>query len=289
MSATYDIGDGVALTFTVTVGGVLTDATVAVTVTDPSGTTSTPSVVNASTGVYTAAVAATAAGTWLYRWTATGDATSAEEGTFIVEAPVAADLYASVNELRSRFRLEDADDDELLEKAIRAASRHIDDLANRRFYADQTATARLYYPRDWYRVDVDDLWSTTDLIVKLDDGTGTYPTTIASGDYQLEPLNGVVSGASGWPYDRIRLIIANVGWPSYWNRRASVQVTAKWGWAAVPAPVRDACLIEAAELFRTKDAPFGIRTGDFGAIRIRPNPKVDELITPYKRHAVLVA
>jgi hypothetical protein len=289
MPDTYRINDKPKLVYSPTLDDVPTDATVVLTVTAPDGTTTTPTPVHAGTGVYEAEFEVTMAGNWVWKWKATGTVVDVEDGWLIVEAPVASDMYASVAELRARFRLEDADDDEMLTKAIRAASRHIDDMCNRRFYADSTATARIYYPRDCYRVDVDDLWTTTGLVVKLDDGTNTFPTTVAAADYQLEPLNGVVSGASGWPYDRIRLIVANVGWPSYWNRRASVQVTAKWGWAAVPAPVRDACLVESAELFRTKDAPFGIRTGDFGAIRVRPNPKVDELITAYKRNAVLVA
>lgn len=285
--ATYDIGDGVSLSFTVTLGGVLTNATVTLTVTDPAGTVTTPAVANPSVGVYTSAVAPGTAGTWLYRWTATGAATSAEDGVFIVEALASQDVYASVPELRDRFRIEDTEDDQLLEKAIRAASRHIDDMTNRRFYADQVATARVYCPWSAIRVDTDDFWTTTGLVVKTDDGTGTYPTTLAAGTYITEPLNGLVSGQPR-PYNRIRSL-SSILVGGYWNTPPSVQVTAKWGWASVPAPVRDACLIEAAELFRTKDAQFGIRTGDFGAIRIRPNPKVAELVVPYARDSVMVA
>jgi hypothetical protein len=285
--ATYDIGDGVALTFTVTVADVLTAATVALVVTDPDGSTSNPSVATPSTGVYTAAVAPALAGTWLYKWTATGAATTSEDGWFIVEAPVAADLYASVAELRARFAINDNNDDELLEKAIRAASRGIDDATDRRFFADSTATARVFYPDGRHLVRVDDFWTSDDLVVKTDDDdSGTFGTTWAASDYQLEPLNGVADGHSGWPYNRIRAV--GNQW-FFCHRRASLQVTAKWGWAAVPAPIRDACLIAAAELYRMKDAPFGIQTGEFGAIRISANPRVAALLAPYMRYPLKVA
>ena len=60
MTATYDIGDSVLLTFTVlNSAGSPTNATVALTLTDPDGTTSTPAVSTAATGVYTATVAPT--------------------------------------------------------------------------------------------------------------------------------------------------------------------------------------------------------------------------------------
>lgn len=89
MALIYYMGQDVGLSTTVLddtgapAGGALT---VEVSVTDPSGTVTSPATVSAGGGVYTAVVPAVAAeGTWLYRWTATGTGVGwAEEGQFRV-------------------------------------------------------------------------------------------------------------------------------------------------------------------------------------------------------------
>ena len=178
-------------------------------------------------------------------------------------------------------------DDALLDSALAAASRSIDDCCDRRFYADTTATPRVYRPDNRWKTCVDDFWTTDSLVIKTDTGdTGTYDLTWTSVDYQLLPYNGVVAGTSGWPYTTIRTR-RTLWFP--WGTGPVVQVTAKWGWAAVPQPIREACLLLAAELFRLKDAPFGVAAyGDFGPIRVRDNPKVCALLKPYERAPVLM-
>ena len=93
MPSSYDVGDSVKLTFQVLVDGTPTSATVALTVTKPDGTVLTPGPVEAPTGFYTAVVAPDAAGQWVWRWTATGAATTAEDGTFTVDSTVGNNLY----------------------------------------------------------------------------------------------------------------------------------------------------------------------------------------------------
>jgi hypothetical protein len=73
-------------------------------------------------------------------------------------------------------------------------------------------------------------------------------------------------------------------------KRAPLQVTARWGWTAVPAPVADACLILAEEDFKLKDSPFGVGGyGQFGIIRVRDNPMAARMLAPYRRDAVMAA
>jgi hypothetical protein len=61
-----------------------------------------------------------------------------------------------------------------------------------------------------------------------------------------------------------------------------VEVTGVFGWPAVPAPVVQATMLVASELFRLRDAPFGVAGfGEFGAVRVRENPKVAALLDPY--------
>lgn len=83
---TYDIGDLVTLTATLTnTAGTLSDPTsVTLTVRKPDGSSSTVSNTRSSTGVYTADVTIDQAGEWNYRWEGTGALVVAEEGQFYV-------------------------------------------------------------------------------------------------------------------------------------------------------------------------------------------------------------
>lgn len=82
-----DIGDAPTLSWALYSDAAKTtpvDATVTLTVLAPDGTSSTPSVTHGSTGQYSATVEMTAAGTWQYRWAATGAVIAADEGRIIV-------------------------------------------------------------------------------------------------------------------------------------------------------------------------------------------------------------
>ncbi|WP_157251115.1 head-tail connector protein [Nonomuraea typhae] len=198
------------------------------------------------------------------------------------------DPYATLAQLKSYLQVSDAVDDGELTGALTSSSREIEKHCNRQFNKATSATARIYYPDSACLAYVDDFWTTSGLVVKTDDGDdGTFETTWATTDFQLEPLNAVVDGESGWAYWRIRAIYSRC-FPIT-SRRAPLQVTAQWGWAAVPAPVQQACLILSAEVFKLRSAPFGVAGfGEYGAIRVRENPKVCALLKPYERNRILV-
>lgn len=82
----FDIGDTVPLTYNLYApdGTTPVDATVSLTVTVPDGSISSPAVTHAATGVYTASYSPTVAGTFRFRFTATGARTDAAEGAFTV-------------------------------------------------------------------------------------------------------------------------------------------------------------------------------------------------------------
>jgi hypothetical protein len=67
-----------------------------------------------------------------------------------------------------------------------------------------------------------------------------------------------------------------------------VQVTARWGWPAVPEPVRSACGILAGRLFKRADSLLGVAGfGDLGAITLRAvDPDVQRMLAPYVRVAL---
>jgi hypothetical protein len=175
-----------------------------------------------------------------------------------------------------------------LDAALAVASRAIEKACGRQFNDAGSASARVYEPCTLYAVDVDDFSTTSGLVVKVDtNADGTYASTIAAAAYDLRPLNGIVDGETGWPYYRICAV--NSVWPTSWQR-APIQVTAQWGWSAVPAGIKEGCLILAEEMFKLADSPFG--TGgysQFGIIRARENPFCWQRIAPYARHPFLVA
>lgn len=198
------------------------------------------------------------------------------------------DDYAILADLKQLIGITDADDDDLLNDALAAASRGVTKFCRRQFNKVTVASPRKFYPALPRKVRVDDFHTSTDLVVKIDqDDDGTFGTTLDAADYQLEPLGGVVDGEDGWPFSTIRIVDGTL-FPR--GHRPAVEVTAQWGWDSVPAPVKRATLAVAEELFKLKDAPFGVAGfGDMGSIRVRENPKVAMMLAPYRRHAVLVA
>ena len=199
--------------------------------------------------------------------------------------------YATLPQLKAYLfgpGVTDTTNDTELGDALETASRNIDHHCSRKFNADSSATARVFRPRTSCLAVVDDFYETASLVVKVDSaGTATYATTLTlNTDFILEPSNGVVDGETGWPYYRI--IAVNNSFLA--SRIPSLQVTAKWGWTAVPGPVKQACIYLAEETFKMKGSPFGVANFDqFGPIRMRDNPKVMAMLAPYRLNPVLVA
>ena len=196
----------------------------------------------------------------------------------------------SLSDVKSAMNIFDSTDDSRLELAVEAASRMIEADCNRRFYQDAGVSARIFSALSGVLVLTDDISTTTGLIVKTDTGfDGTYGQTWTAADYQLEPLNGIVDGQS-WPYTQIRAV-ESLTWP-YSRTRAVVQVTARWGWSAVPTAVKQAAIIQSISVFKSVEAPFGaLGLADTGILRIRSglHPSAAMLVAPYRRDAVLVA
>src|SRR5678816_2373102 len=146
------------------------------------------------------------------------------------------DPYCSVLQLRDYCQVNDSIDDSILGQVCNAVSWGIEQYCRRQFNDAESATARVFYPDSLFHVAVADFHTVTGLIVKTGD---TFATTLT--DYTLEPLNGIQRGRTGFPYRKIRL---NSGtFTTSTVRRPTVQVTARWGWAAVPDAVTMAALI----------------------------------------------
>ena len=181
-----------------------------------------------------------------------------------------------------------ADETTTIEKAIEAASRTIDRIADRRFYMDANATARLYRTVDFYTLPVDDIGSTTNLVVAFDaDGNGNYTDTLTlNTDYVLDP---VTAPQKGRPYTAITMIGATV-FPLPISRRPQVQVTAKFGWynGTPPDDVVEACLILSADYVKRASSVGGVLgLSELGAIRMSPLGRdISAIVRAYRREVV---
>lgn len=176
---------------------------------------------------------------------------------------------------------------ELLERAINSASRSIDQHCRRNFYVDSATSSRVFRPEGWDLVYVDDIATTTGLVVETDTSdNGTFDTTWATTDYELDPPNGISSSGEAWPFTAIKAVDSR-RFP--YGRRSTVRVTATWGWAAAPPSIEQACLLLAARIYRRRQSPEGvIGFGEFGAVRLtRQDADVADLLMPYKKVGVL--
>jgi hypothetical protein len=192
--------------------------------------------------------------------------------------------YAALNDLKTALRIQDGVDDSLLEIALESASRLIDEYTMRNFYNAGTAT-RVFVPNDDDCVAIDDAISISSIAVSTLLNK-TFDQTWTTAEYQLEPLNNVVDGLSGWPYTRIRAVGV---WEFPYDEDdeiATVQVTGVWGWSAVPTAVKQATIIQAMRIFKRLDSPLGvISSPDTGYFRVssRIDPDVAMLLNSYRK------
>ena len=194
--------------------------------------------------------------------------------------------YCTLSELKASLRITDNVDNTLLASAITAASGWVDSYCERTFEAAGTAaSARDYMPSSRYAVlPIDDAVAITS--VAIDDGLdGSFATTLTTADWQAEPLNSRAGGLT-LPYMRLRPLEDGY-WPlDVFENRATVRVTARWGWSATPDAVKQATILQAARLFTRLDSPLGVAGfGEMGAMRVSRflDPDVDALLKPFKR------
>jgi len=200
--------------------------------------------------------------------------------------------YATLAEIKAYMSISDNTDNDLLENLVESASRSIDRIANRRFYLDATASARLYRAYSNIFVFVDDIGTTSNLVVKTDeDGNGTYSKTLTlNTDFILDPLT---SQSLNRPFTQLTMVSNTESWPIFPGLtsnglRPGVQVTARWGWPSVPDDLNMACLILTADLYKRKDAPGGILgLGDLGVVRMSPIGRdVTAMVRAYKKEVI---
>lgn len=191
--------------------------------------------------------------------------------------------YCTLNEVKAALRITDNTDDTLLENAIEGASRRIDGYCGRRFY-QQNATLSLYAIDSYTLPTQDDLYSVTTLKTD-DDGDGSFETTWTTGvDYQVEPLDAVITGQP------IRTITAIGGktFPLFsLPALPSAQIVGVWGWSSIPDDVREACVLLAMRGFARYNAALGVVGFADMAIQVRAiDPDVRDFLNPYRKFGI---
>ena len=281
-----DANEYATLTNTFEVNGSPADpASVTLTITDPAGAVTTPSAAKTSTGVYTANVASTIVGVWTFLWEGTGTASDAVAGTWTVTDPALNKRYCSVEELKSRLGITSAVDDFEVQLAVESASRYVDEITGRYFW--RGTDTRTYIPQSISRQVIDDTVSVTSLAVDRD-GDGVFEETWTQGtDYVLEVTPGRYNQTAlgeTWPYTAAVVVTGGklFPWTWMWSHLNRIQIAGVFGWPAVPAAVKQASLIAAADLFKLRDAPLGVvGFGEFGAVKVTANPRVMQLLKRY--------
>ncbi|MGH9252077.1 MAG: hypothetical protein ACRD0W_21550 [Acidimicrobiales bacterium] len=177
--------------------------------------------------------------------------------------------YIDVVEFREWIDLDDALDDAVIDQAITAASRGIDNYCERHFWQTAAGTARVFDACDKWTLHIDDLVSIAELAT--DDGfDGTFGTVWVASDYQLLPLNPEAAPEPR-PFDQIHAV-ASRAFPqplTHNTRSGLVRVTGVWGWPAVPEGVIQACLLVVNRAIKRRTSPEGVAGFDeFGVIRI---------------------
>lgn len=196
------------------------------------------------------------------------------------------DDYLTREELRSYMGLEGTTQDGLVDDAISSASREIERHTNRQFNDAGSASVRRYRATTCDSLAVDDFHTETGFKLEIDVNGDSNWTEVPATEYELSPLDAMRDGVK-WVYWRIDMV-GSTSLPV--SRRATVRVTARWGWDVVPADVKQAVKMLASDTFQLKDSRMGVAGSDqFGTIvRVRSNSLVEAKLKHFVRKKVLV-
>lgn len=188
--------------------------------------------------------------------------------------------YATLNEVKASLRLTDNTDDALLERAIESASRRIDGYCGRFFYKTSQTPVTMYPINEFLLAFPNDV-ANTSVTIKIDtNADGTYATTLVQGtDYILEPTNAPLQG---YPYLHARMVGGQTFPLDVLPSFPTVQVTAQWGWNAVPSDVNQACILLAMRQFARLNSALGVVGFADMAINVRAvDPDVRDLLNQF--------
>lgn len=191
--------------------------------------------------------------------------------------------YVTLADLKAALRITDTVDDTLLDLSITVATSYVNEYCQRVFTPATEPTQRFYVPTGRMEIlQIDDASEVTEVAID-DDLDRTFGDILDPIDFELHPINPTTNGIA-YPFTAIR-----PQEDGYWPMsagRATVRVTAKFGFAAVPDSVREATLLQASRLFTRLESPLGVAGfGDMGAMRVsfKGDPDVMMLLAPFRK------
>lgn len=185
--------------------------------------------------------------------------------------------YADAAAYKAWVYIDDTDDDTQIGVAVTSASRAIDHYCNRQFGLADTPAARYFTPETSCFTKVFDLQTTTGLVVKVDaDRDNVYETTLTIGThFRLTPRS---AAADGVPWTGLEILNGSAHHLPLHS--GSVEVTARWGWTAVPDSVVQACLFQADVLMKRRQQGLG---QDYTAASRYLDRDVQQILRPFRR------
>ena len=157
-------------------------------------------------------------------------------------------LYASATEFKDRMGIEDSARDMAVGRILEAASRWVEGVLGRRFYATAADEVRIYSlswkDNGWEFYPPDDILTLTSLETDAD-GNGVFENTWVLGtDYYLEPSNAALDGR---PYTKITksFYAGRYYFPSYQN---AIRLTGKFSYCSLancPPEIRELTMMVA--------------------------------------------
>jgi hypothetical protein len=165
-------------------------------------------------------------------------------------------------------------DDVLTQIALDGAEFSVLDYVQRNVALASGSSARLYVPTESEYLWIHDCTAVSAI---SDNGTALVVGT----DYQLEPVNNLDATGATVPFSRVRRLSGC--WESVIDGKATISVTATWGWAAIPAWATQAVLLLGKDIVDARSQQGGVASfGEFGAVRVRQHPVVARLLDPHR-------
>lgn len=187
--------------------------------------------------------------------------------------------YATIDELKARLDIVDTDHDTVLTAVINAASRMVDGWCHRQF--GNVTESRIVTAELPDRVFLDDDLVSFTLLETDTEDDGMFATSWDAADIVLGPQDGP-------PY-RIVYATGDDTFPTCFR---GVRITGTWGYSdTVPTAIIEATLLQAARLYKRKDAPFGIAgSAELGTLQVigQVDPDVKQLLMPYTRQGWVI-
>lgn len=202
--------------------------------------------------------------------------------------------YRTVSELKGWLGLSGSGQDTNLGYALDAATAAIDAYTGRQFDIDAAVVTRLYDCEYMDYAEVDDIATSTGLIVKTLNADGSVNETLTlNTDYYLAPYNAD-KVEPVMPFTKIIMAIEKSGKVLPTEHRQGLSVTAKFGFSAVPDAIEQATLIQASRFFQRKNSPMGFsgnpETGQPAVVFLTElDPDVKNLVNPFKKTTITLA